>query len=281
MTAKTDVKFPKIEEVTSERRTYRDSEMFDYEGKVYKFDTICDYCEEFLRHYKRFHSKRYHYFDEIDGMMAKGAITLVIDYGDICAAHIKDEETCHSNFLHHLLEFNPKLFLRAFRVAAHSILQQIHYDYSNQIIHEFKVRLSNANMFKKEITDISNDDVGRIIYTEDFVVSISAQKNYTKRMAWSCGSCGRLTYKDSIGFRLPRLKKCDFCESDDIKESIHDAVTDTMQEIKLQQKFEKIVSGRVPKTIMGVIFGKDMINPVQAGDICADLHCLSELIGVL
>jgi DNA replicative helicase MCM subunit Mcm2 (Cdc46/Mcm family) len=42
-----------------------------------------------------------------------------------------------------------------------------------------------------------------------------------------------------------------------------------MQEIKIQQRYEKITSGRVPKTMMGVIFGKDMINKVRAGDIAA------------
>lgn len=264
-----EVKYPSIDDLTSEKRTYLDSEIFEYNGESYRYSKCSEFCEQFIRSYKRPKSSKFHYMDLLSRMMVDGAITLVIDYNDICSSHIMDEETMHSNFFYNLIQQNPKLFLKAFRKAAFDVLLRIHYDYAMEIRHNFKVSLADASMFKKEITEINNDDVGHLIYVENFVVSISAQKNYTRRMAWMCGECGKLTYKDSIGFKLPRIHTCMYCESKDISESLKDAITDTMQEIKLQQKFEKIVSGRVPKTIMGVIFGKDRVNPVQAGDIAA------------
>ena len=258
-----------IDAISSERRNYLDSEVFNYEGdnKQYKYSKCADICEEFIRSYKRNDSQKYHYFDVINDMMANGQITVVIDFFDIFDSQSSSVFE-HGHFLYSLIEQNPKLFLKSMRKAAFAVLSEIHYDYAYEIREDFKCVISNANIFKKEITDIVNTDVGHLIYTEDFVVSIMPQKYYVTNMAWSCGACGRLTYKQSIGFRLPRLKKCEYCQSEDIRESIKDAITDTMQEIKLQQKFERIISGRVPKTIMGVIYGKDVINPVQAGDIC-------------
>lgn len=261
--------YPKIDEVTEERKTYRDSDIFTYEGQNYGYNKIVDICKEFINNYKRFNSKEYHYFEEISQMMANHTFTLVIDYNDICNAHVMDENTCHSNFLHHLLEDSPKLFLKSFRRAAHEIMQQIHFDYSNEIITVFKVVVANATMFRKEITEINHSDVGKLIYTENFVISISEQKDYTKRMAWICGECGKMNYRDSIGFQLARLRKCMFCDSDDIIPSNKDAITDTMQEIKIQQRFERMEAGIVPKAMYGYVIGKDMINLVTAGDIGA------------
>ncbi len=276
--------YPDIDELP-EHKTVRDSEVFQFEENNYKYSSIVDICKEFIKSYKRYNEEEYYYHEYLNQMLARQAITVVVDFNDIFDAQSRftttieviDEKTRQKKemklqsgrLLYLLIEENPKLFIKAFRKAAYEILCEIHYDYAIEIHHDFKCQISNATPFKKEITDIVSSDVGKLLYTEDFVVSISAQKNYTKKMAWSCGNCGRLTYKESIGFRLPRLKKCMYCESDDIREEIKDAVTDTMQEIKLQQKYERIISGRVPKTIIGVTMGKDMINPVQAGDICA------------
>jgi replicative DNA helicase Mcm len=259
-----------INEVSAERKTSRDSEIFFYQDKKFSPSAVTGICEEFIRTFTK--DKKYHYYDMINDMMARNSITIVVDFNDIFDSQTYYE---NGNFLYKLVEDNPKLFLKTFKEASLKILAEIHYDYAAEIKEEFKVSIANATTFKKEITDIVNTDVGRLIYTEDFVVSIASQRNYTKSMAWSCGECGRLTYKESIGFRIPKLTQCMYCDSKDVRESYKDAITDTMQEIKLQQKFERIVSGRVPKTIIGVTFGKDMINPVQAGDICAATGIIS------
>lgn len=257
-----------IDEATSERKTWLDSEMFTYRGDTYSYNSIHGRIyKEFLPAYKRFESNKYHYMDEINGLMASGKTTLVVDYNDICQSEVFMKDI--SDFIHSLLEQNPKLFLRAFRRAAHDILKDINPEYAQEIIYEFRVVLSNAVNFKKEITQINHIDVGHIMYTENFVISTSEQKDYTKNMAWMCDDCGKLTYKPSIGFRLARLQKCMWCDSRSITESNKDAITDTMQEIKIQQRFERIEAGMVPKTIMCYVYGKDMINMVSAGDMCS------------
>lgn len=268
LTSSKEIDYPDID-LLPENKTSRDTEMFFFQDKKYTYSALVNILESeekggFLPSFKK--DNEYHYFEKIKQLMTDQKMTLVIDFNDIF-------ESQHSMkngvLLYELVKENPKLFLKACRKAAFNILLKVAYDYAIEIREFFRVVLSNAITFKKEITDIVNVDVGHLVYTENFVVSIASQKNYTKSMAWSCGNCGRLTYKESIGFRLPRLTQCMYCESKDIRESWKDAITDTMQEIKLQQKFERIVSGRVPKTIMGVIYGQDMINPVQAGDICA------------
>jgi DNA replicative helicase MCM subunit Mcm2 (Cdc46/Mcm family) len=203
--------------------------------------------------------------------MANQQITLPIEFEDVLIArgHEYDQKMIHGDFLYNLMEVNPYLFIKSMRKAAFVILSEIHYDYAFEIRESFRCVIANAVPFKKEITEIISSDVGKLFYDENFVLSVSSQKNFTKNMAWSCGNCGKLTYKESMGFRLPRLKKCMYCNSEDIRESDKDAITETMQEIKMQQKYERLISGRVPKTILGVVYGKDMINKVTAGDICA------------
>ena len=264
-----EAKYINIDDLTDERKTYLDSEIFVYKGQNYKYAKCIEFCDQFIRSYKRHKSNKYYYMEALNSMMVRQAITLVVDYQDICDAEVMTEEILHSNFFHNMIEQNPKLFIKAFRKAAHDVLQTMHYDYAIDIRHNFKVTLSNATMFKKEITDINSDDVGHVIYTQNFVISKAAQKDFTKRMAWICGECGRITYKDSIGFSLARCKKCMYCDSQDIAQSDKDAITDTMQEIKIQQRFEQIESGDMPKSMFGYVLGKDMIDMVQAGDVCA------------
>jgi replicative DNA helicase Mcm len=271
-----EAKYKNIDDLTDERKTYLDSEIFSYNGQNYKYAKCIEFCEEFIRSYKRHKSTKFHYMEALNSMMSRQAITLVVDYQDICDAEVMTEEVLHSNFFHNLIDQNPKLFIKAFRKAAYDVLQTMHYDYAMDISHNFKVTLSNANMFRKEITDINNDDVGHVIYTQNFVISKAAQKDFTKRMAWICGECGRITYKDSIGFSLARLHKCMYCDSKDITQSDKDAITDTMQEIKVQQRFEQIESGDMPKSMFGTIMGKDMIDMVQAGDVCA----ITAIVGI-
>jgi DNA replicative helicase MCM subunit Mcm2 (Cdc46/Mcm family) len=148
--------------------------------------------------------------EQLKKMMSNQAITFVVDYDDICEAHVMDEDTYHSNFLHSLLNQNPRLFLKAMRKASHGLLLMVASDYGMEIAPNYKATIANATMFRREITDINNDDVGHLLYTEDFVISTSSQKDYTKSMAWFCGECGRITYKPTIGFKLPRLRKCIF-----------------------------------------------------------------------
>src|SRR5215211_402379 len=264
-----EAKYINIDDLTDERKTYLDSEIFVYQGQNFKYAKCIEFCDQFIRSYKRHKSNKYYYMEALNSMMTRQAITLVVDYQDICDAEVMTEDIMHSNFFHNLIEQNPKLFIKAFRKAAHDVLQTMHYDYAIDIRHNFKVTLSNAIMFRKEITDINSDDVGHVIYPQNFVISKAAQKDFTKRMAWICGECGRLTYKDSIGFSLARCKKCMYCDSQDIAQSDKDAITDTMQEIKIQQRFEQIESGDMPKSMFGYVLGKDMIDMVQAGDVCA------------
>ena len=241
-----EVKYPSIDDLTSEKKSYHDSEIFEYKGDNYSYKKCADFCEQFIRSYKRHKSQKFHYMELLNGMMAKQVITLVVDYNDICDAHIMPEEIMHSDFLHNFIEQNPKLFLKAFRKAAFDVLLRMHYDYAMDIRHNFKVTLANATMFRKEITSINTDDVGHVIYTQNFVISKSAQKDITKKMAWICGECGKLSYRDTIGFSLGKLRKCDYCDSQDIIPSDEHAIKDTMQEIKIQQRFEQIESGAMP-----------------------------------
>ena len=66
------------------------------------------------------------------------------------------------------------------RKAAFHILSEINYDYAVEIKEHFRVVIANAVEFKKEINEINHSDINKLVYTENFIVSVSAQKNYTK-----------------------------------------------------------------------------------------------------
>lgn len=267
-----------IDDLSSgEHRSISEGETYTFEddnghSKTLRYGAIASRCEAFLKSYKRPNESVYHYLDVmIHNMMRDNRSTLVIDFQDLINARDSryNQKLVFGEMLYNILKENPLLFIKAMRKAAFKLLSTSHFDYANELRENFRVVVSNATDFKREITEIVNSDVGKLVYTENFVVSISSQKNVTKRMAWYCGSCGRITYKDCVGFRLPKIKKCEYCDSEDIIESDKDSVSETMQEIKLQQKYERITSGRVPKTIMAILYGKDMINRVRAGDICS------------
>lgn len=265
-----------IDEITSERKNWNDTEKYQLEnGAFLSYGKIADYFEIYLRAFKRYGEKEYHYHDKINRMMPAAELTLILEFNDIFDSkgqeyHIEDVgmKTVSGDLIYDIMKTNPRLFLKAMRKAAFRILSDINYDYAVEIKEHFRVVIANAVEFKKEINEINHSDINKLVYTENFIVSVSAQKNYTKSMAWSCGICGKLTYRESIGSKLPRLKKCSYCDSEDISESNKDAVTETMMEIKLQEKYEKMASGRIPKSIIGVIYGKDMMNIAKAGDIC-------------
>jgi replicative DNA helicase Mcm len=269
-------KYLDIDDITSERKNWNDTEKYQLEdGAFLSYTKVADKFDIYLRAFKRLREEDYHYFHKINQMMANDEITLVIEFNDIFDSkgrefHVEDMgiQSVSGDLIYDIMRANPRLFIKSMRKAAFKILSEINYDYAFTIKEHFRVVLANAVEFKKEINEINHSDINKLVYTENFIVSVSAQKNYTKSMAWSCGNCGKLTYKESSGTKLPRLRKCMFCESEDIAESNKDAVTETMMEVKLQEKYEKMASGRIPKSIIGIIYGKDMMNIAKAGDIC-------------
>ena len=266
-----------IDEISSERKNWNDTEKYQLpDGTFLSYNKVADKFEIYLRAFKRTREEEFHYFNKINDMMTSGQLTLVMEFNDIFDSlgqeyHIEDTgiHSVDGNLIYDIMKVNPRLFLKSMRKAAFKILSEINRDYALEIKEHFRVVIANAVEFKKEINEINHSDINKLVYTENFIVSVSAQKNYTKSMAWSCGICGKLTYRESVGSKLPRLKKCSYCDSEDITESNKDAVTETMMEIKLQEKYEKMASGRIPKSIIGVIYGKDMMNIAKAGDICA------------
>lgn len=268
-------KYLDIDDITAERKNWNDTEKYQLDdGTFLSYSKVADKFDIYLRAFKRLREKEYHYFDKINQMMAHDEITLIIEYNDIFDSKGQtfsmdsEKHSVSGDLIHDILRVNPRLFLKGMRKAAFKILSEVNYDYAFQIKEHFRVVIANAVEFKKEINEINHSDINKLVYTENFIVSISAQKNYTKSMAWSCGNCGKLTYRESTGNKLARLKKCSYCDSEDIIESNKDAVTETMMEIKLQEKYEKMASGRIPKSIIGIIYGKDMMNIAKAGDIC-------------
>ena len=270
-------KYLDIDSITSEHKNWNDTEKYQLpDGTFLSYGKIADYFEIYLRAFKRTREEEYHYFNKINHMMAAAELTLVLEFNDLFDSkgqefHLEDTgiQSVSGDLIYDILKVNPRLFLKGMRKAAFRILSDINRDYALEIKEHFRVVIANAVEFKKEINEINHSDINKLVYTENFIVSVSAQKNYTKSMAWSCGICGKLTYRESVGSKLPRLKKCSYCDSEDITESNKDAVTETMMEIKLQEKYEKMASGRIPKSIIGVIYGKDMMNIAKAGDICA------------
>ena len=265
-----------IDEISSERKNWNDTEKYQLpDGAFLSYNKIADKFEIYLRAFKRLQEEEYHYYNKINDMMSAAQITLILEFNDIFDSlgqkyHLEETgiQTVDGDLIYDIMKTNPRLFIKCMRKAAFKILSEANYDYALEIKEHFRVVIANAVEFKKEINQINHSDINKLIYTEDFIVSISAQKNYTKSMAWSCGICGKLTYRESSGNKLPRLRKCSYCDSEDISESNKDAVTETMMEVKLQEKYEKIASGRIPKSIIGVIYGKDMMDIAKAGDIC-------------
>src|SRR5687768_7398180 len=126
-------KYINIDDLTDERKTYLDSEIFVYKGENYKYAKCIEFCEEFIRSYNKFKLNKFYYLEALNIMIDRQAITLVVDYQDICDSDVMTEEIMHNNFFHNMIEQNPKLFIKAFRKAAHDVLQTMHYDYAIDI----------------------------------------------------------------------------------------------------------------------------------------------------
>ena len=244
-----------------------------------------DKWEQFLRLYKRFEEvkeeeddkRRRHrkdkdynanmgyYWNYINEDMFVGQLkTIVIDCKDIQMAltfsvpNMANEDIIA---LESQVRLEPHLAERALRMAVYRIMKEVHYDYAMEIKDDFKARFKNVSD-KKELSDITNKDIGHLFMFEGFVTAVDeSTRMLYKTTMWQCKN-GHNTEADG----RTKPYKCDSCDKTNLWLLQDASTTDTYQEFRLQQKHDQTKDGRMAVERDVVSIGADIVNLVQGGD---------------
>lgn len=209
------------------------------------------------------------YLQIMGGMMRDGKSTLIIDYDDI-----------HSINLQSMVLANPEEAIKTAGRAAYQIMSEMHYDYAQDIVYDYldkgtqeepymRVAFRNTPI-KHELSEITHEDIEKMISLRDFVVSVDEPRPFIKRQAIVCQDCGRTNWQEIKGYQYKiRNKSCFYCGKGNLTPDDRASKWDIVQEVKIQERQEKVEKGRIPQTKRVFVIGKDSINALTGGDYAA------------
>lgn len=226
--------------------------------------------EEANTKHKRKHQIDYdpnagYYFNYINiDMFGRSSKTLVLDYKDIQTAlsyggtQVSNEDLIA---LDTQVRLEPYEAERALKMATYRILKETHYDYAMEIKDEFKARFKNI-IEKKELSDITNKDIGRLFTFEGFVTAVDeSTRMLYKTTTWQCKN----GHNNEVDGRQ-KPYKCDTCDKTNLYLLPDASITDTYQEFRLQQRHDQTKDGRMAVERDVVCIGADIVQKVQGGD---------------
>ncbi|HEU4606233.1 MAG TPA: minichromosome maintenance protein MCM [Nitrososphaera sp.] len=210
--------------------------------------------EKFLKAFKD-RDGNYKYFDRINGMMALGAPSLVVDYIDLDS---------YSPILAKEITHQPDEYFAAFNEAVLSVLREIHPDYEKEIRDKIRVRIGNYTV-QKGLREINADLIDKLVSVSGMVVRSSEIKPLAKKVAYLCTNCNTVTEAQLKGLVLKKPQKCQACSERDLEMDPENSLFIDFQMVRLQELPEDLPAGQLPHYVEVTVMG-DLVDQCRPGD---------------
>ncbi|HUG97206.1 MAG TPA: minichromosome maintenance protein MCM [Nitrososphaera sp.] len=210
--------------------------------------------EKFLKAFKD-RDGNYKYFDRINGMMALGAPSLVVDYIDLDS---------YSPILAKEITHQPDEYFAAFNEAVLSVLREIHPDYEQEIRDKIRVRIGNYTV-QKGLREINADLIDKLVSVSGMVVRSSEIKPLAKKVAYLCTNCNTVTEAQLKGLVLKKPQKCQACSERELEMDPENSLFIDFQMVRLQELPEDLPAGQLPHYVEVTVMG-DLVDQCRPGD---------------
>ena len=210
--------------------------------------------EKFLKAFKD-RDGNYKYFDRINGMMALGAPSLVVDYIDLDS---------YSPILAKEITHQPDEYFAAFNEAVLSVLREIHPDYEQEIRDKIRVRIGNYTV-QKGLREINADLIDKLVSVSGMVVRSSEIKPLAKKVAYRCTSCAEVFDSQLKGLILKKPLKCPKCGEREFDMDPENSIFIDFQMVRLQELPEDLPAGQLPHYVEVTVMG-DLVDQCRPGD---------------
>jgi len=217
--------------------------------------TLSDDLEYFLKGFRQNNS--YKYVDAIAQMFVKLQTHLEVDYNDL--------DTMYPEIAEELRE-KPDEVLEAFNTALMQVLQDHHYDYSQEkdVKDKVKIRIKNF-ILKLGMREVNSDVIGKLVTVSGLVVRTSEVRPLAKKLAYKCNECGGLVEALLKDLTIVKPTQCTSCNNKKLELVPESSEFIDFQYVRLQELPEDLPAGQLPHYIE-VIVKDNLVNISRPGD---------------
>jgi len=216
---------------------------------------LIDQVQNFLSSFKD-KSGSFRYVEEIDQMMAKQALYIVVDYNDLVSQ--RDIEIKFNN--------EPDEILYAFGRAVKNILEERFPEYANRIDDDIRVRIANYPI-QRSLRQINAEVIGKMASVSGMVVRSSEVKPLAKNVLYKCpeGHVTEVPLERGLSIYAPSKCSHDRCTQRDLRIDPENSKFIDFQIVRLQELPEDLPPGQLPHYI-DVTIRQDLVDNARPGD---------------
>lgn len=216
---------------------------------------LIDQVQNFLSSFKD-KSGSFRYVEEIDQMMAKQALYIVVDYNDLVSQ--REIEIKFNN--------EPDEILYAFARAIKNILEERFPEYANKISDDIRVRIANYPI-QRSLRQINAEVIGKMTSVSGMVVRSSEVKPLAKNILYKCpeGHITEVPLERGLNIYTPSKCSHDKCALRDLRIDPENSKFIDFQIARLQELPEDLPPGQLPHYI-DVTIRQDLVDNARPGD---------------
>lgn len=216
---------------------------------------LIDQVQSFLSSFKD-KSGSFRYVEEIDQMMAKQVLYIVVDYNDLVSQ--RDIE----------IKFNgePDEILYAFSRAIKNILEERFPEYAKRIDDDIRVRIANYPI-QRSLRQINAEVIGKMTSVSGMVVRSSEVKPLAKNVLYKCpeGHITEVPLERGLNIYAPSKCSHERCTQRDLRIDPENSKFIDFQIVRLQELPEDLPPGQLPHYI-DVTIRQDLVDNARPGD---------------
>ncbi|TBR24094.1 MAG: minichromosome maintenance protein MCM [Candidatus Nitrosotenuis sp.] len=216
---------------------------------------LIDQVQNFLSSFKD-KSGSFRYVEEIDQMMAKQVLYIVVDYNDLVSQ--REIEVKFNN--------EPDEILYAFARAVKNILEERFPEYANRIDDDIRVRIANYPI-QRSLRQINAEVIGKMASVSGMVVRSSEVKPLAKNVLYKCpeGHVTEVPLERGLSIYAPSKCSHDRCTQRDLRIDPENSKFIDFQIVRLQELPEDLPPGQLPHYI-DVTIRQDLVDNARPGD---------------
>lgn len=216
---------------------------------------LIDQVQNFLSSFKD-KSGSFRYVEEIDQMMAKQALYIVVDYNDLVSQ--REIEIKFNN--------EPDEILYAFARAVKNILEERFPEYANKIDDDIRVRIANYPI-QRSLRQINAEVIGKMASVSGMVVRSSEVKPLAKNVIYKCpeGHVTEVPLERGLSIYAPSKCSHDRCTQRDLRIDPEHSKFIDFQIVRLQELPEDLPPGQLPH-YLDVTIRQDLVDNARPGD---------------
>ncbi len=216
---------------------------------------LIDQVQSFLSSFKD-KSGSFRYVEEIDQMMAKQALYIVVDYNDLVSQ--REIEIKFNN--------EPDEILYAFARAVKNILEERFPEYANKIDDDIRVRIANYPI-QRSLRQINAEVIGKMASVSGMVVRSSEVKPLAKNVLYKCpeGHVTEVPLERGLSIYAPSKCSHDRCAQRDLRIDPENSKFIDFQIVRLQELPEDLPPGQLPH-YLDVTIRQDLVDNARPGD---------------